>query len=832
MKNVKQYVIAAMITGGLLNVSYAQNTNPEPFQFQEDLSKLNTSALGVDVDLEDNAYSKVKTCLAKINAVCAFECKLGLRLLLDQKGKSLSEMEMLTAIEDYDSQHKKIKQRTEDLPVIFLEITDGKLICPHFFNELTIYDSWANNKKITYKSGTLKDDDVQDILKQRNLGQDNILIKNWETLWRQEKLLFFVTYDKKLFVLVPKAIEDVKLMTVTPDDWHTSSTKKAALAVAGTAAVVAAAGAVKTLIDANASVPTQPTHSDIQTAMPIYGNYSFKSASESSPHAGTTNTQLPNLGRHPEYNFDDKVFYSHYTFEKEHPNVIFAGVSNLSYRYYNNEARTINREKYQENYFKVMLDLKYDLDVAENQCNWTAKETIAQELLEIIGKYGSTGINRVGENNSALQEMIDYQDMVTLHAAIVVLEMAMQRKTTEICKLHCNHLGEMDLKRVFNSSSPSTPLDTSLQAYLRNANAAQFKINEPVLPYSTRVGDIIALAKLLCNPKLLRTAIAGILRADKQQIYTSQQDRTLYEKTIINFVNRNFNVTGKEFLKRIATNYFMKTYDKIEHFLRFTEPSIKLKLRDCNGKDIFNNIKVCSYNSALELIRRERANESFIAFGGMFEYSDISRILNLGNPEFTTCTWNCQYTHFNEDGTQVSQQVQSYAKTHESILAILTSTNDLSSRIRAHAAYLVFVTNINHWIEIHRFPSSFKVKVDQEIANTISHLLKIIKPINYQPYQPTTIRWTPLKLLCYRNCYEKVDLICGAAGMSLTLFMYDSEDKESIKKSFFNEITTMESNNNDAFKNLGLTCIHIVNPFASIVGQAGFNNHGRLILQY
>jgi hypothetical protein len=50
------------------------------------------------------------------------------------------------------------------------------------------------------------------------------------------------------------------------------------------------------------------------------------------------------------------------------------------------------------------------------------------------------------------------------------------------------------------------------------------------------------------------------------------------------------------------------------------------------------------------------------------------------------------------------------------------------------------------------------------------------------------------------------------------------------KQRFFNE-TTMNFAET-AFIDLALGYFRILNPFSAIVGQAGFNDHGKLILQY
>ncbi|MDR2806629.1 MAG: hypothetical protein LBB11_00535, partial [Puniceicoccales bacterium] len=606
MASIKPYIVATIIAGNFPNVFHAS----EQRQSQEDISKTNTSALGTDVNLGDTVHSKAKTFLSKINATCALEAKLGLRLLLNRTGQSLSEMEIWTTIDHYSTQYRNEKLQTDPLPVVLLEITDGRFICPYFFNELSIDDSWPNGRKIIYKSGIFNDDNIQNILRQRNLGKNGVLIKNWVNLWSQGKLLFFITYNKKLFCLVPES-EANKLIDIKLKAWYTSSTKKAVFVLAGTTVIVAAASVVKTLMGPKLNILPQPRSLPITAAT---------EPSVAMNVASFRDYSSPASDGHSKYNFDYRVFKDHRTFQDEHRQVIFAGATHLSYRCYDYANRTISLKKYQKNYFKAMLDLKYDLDVAENQCNWAAKEIIARELLEIIGgKYGSTEAYAQG-NTSEMQAMIDYQDMVTLHAATAALEMAIQRKSMEICKSHLK-LTDEDLCKVYaDNSRCSMALDTPLEEYLKKLNMVlpgSFEIDEPLLLGTPRVKDIIALAKLLCNPKLLEVALSTIAYPDIIHNH-APQDRSLYIKAITHLIDTYFKIPpGKEFLKKIATNYFIKIYDRIEHFLEFAKPQVKLKLRDCNGKDIFGNKNVCSYNATLELIRREPTNKNFIATGGM-----------------------------------------------------------------------------------------------------------------------------------------------------------------------------------------------------------------------
>jgi hypothetical protein len=68
----------------------------------------------------------------------------------------------------------------------------------------------------------------------------------------------------------------------------------------------------------------------------------------------------------------------------------------------------------------------------------------------------------------------------------------------------------------------------------------------------------------------------------------------------------------------------------------------------------------------------------------------------------------------------------------------------------------------------------------------------------------------------------------AAQGISVATF--STADENGMKKRFFNETTTRPGES--AWIDLGLSCVHIVNPFSFFVGTAGFNEHARLVLQH
>jgi hypothetical protein len=341
-------------------------------------------------------------------------------------------------------------------------------------------------------------------------------------------------------------------------------------------------------------------------------------------------------------------------------------------------------------------------------------------------------------------------------------------------------------------------------------------------------------------------------------------DQASCREGITAFIDKNFNFSGREFLRRTLTHYFLGILEKNNRFLRLWLKS-KLMLNDCNGGDIFGNINVCSYNSTFELFRREPGNKDYVAFGGMFEFKDI---LNIIKPSITKQSFLVPFREFAPDGRcirdskeedrkrnqwleeqmskidsmkesvkkidqQISEStsredwnelmkkrnalVESIRKAIEQynhdIIASLVSipidllpTNDLSSRVRAHSVYLIFAANSNHFVANSTFlQPSAKLKI--ELERTIL------------PQLDLGSKSSPPKFL--------------AIGISLVHFEKKRPDFQPFdfpEKQFFLRTTMFGKDKHSVL--LTLYYIRIVSPFSPIIGKAGFNNHARFVQQY
>jgi hypothetical protein len=319
----------------------------------------------------------------------------------------------------------------------------------------------------------------------------------------------------------------------------------------------------------------------------------------------------------------------------------------------------------------------------------------------------------------------------------------------------------------------------------------------------------------------------------------------------------------------------MKIYDKVEHFLNVVKSSsIRLKLRGCNGGDISGNGDVCSYCSTLELIRRNPGNEDFIAFGGMFDMETINKIME-DVPSTNRISLSLPYRRFGPDGSKIHDSKEDREKLDREINAFIRShsqkpsygqyyamqtrgktfyvtekeydefkkirlpmspvdlfcTNDLSSGTRAQAAYLVWASSVNDWIQ--RSPivqpsarKKFLIPIDRKVIVRLAHT-------NWLSIIPSV---TPIEAIhSNKSCcvtQKAKNFIFAALGISVIGFerggvVYTSR----LEKQVLNE-TTAQSSESSPWVNLSLRCIHIINPFSFGVGMGGFNGHARLILQY
>ena len=342
------------------------------------------------------------------------------------------------------------------------------------------------------------------------------------------------------------------------------------------------------------------------------------------------------------YDIRIDMFQNHQTFEKANPDVIFAGYPGLKYRCYV-EGGKLDSSTCKGNYFQWMLNLKYDLDVAENQCNWLAKEMISKELLETIGgKYGLSEMDSRDDSKFS-NEIIEFQNMAALHASIAMEQMAVQRKTTEIMK---KHLEGTDISKIYGEipDDYELELDKNLNKFLQQTNieSDELKIKRPTLQYSgNNVKDILELASVLDNPayldaitnRIMETYCAKRLYWIESELHLipniSVQDKEVYTNAIQQFVDEIFDFKHNTLLKKIAIEYFLKIYNKAEQFLKYSKDEINLKFRDCSAIDIFGKTDVCSYNSMLELTRRNSDNSSFVTVCGTRDLNKIKNVVNF-----------------------------------------------------------------------------------------------------------------------------------------------------------------------------------------------------------
>jgi hypothetical protein len=760
------------------------------------------------------------------------------------------------------------------LSAIALEIVDGKFFCPYLFSKLHAYS--PEGKKVTLTSGSFNDTNIQLSIAQRNLTIGNTRLENWKNLFRERKLLLLVTYQKNFFQLSSSETKNKKLDNIPNYLWLTPTIKKVAIGAATGLAV-----ALSTYFFFKKVYLPRVASRAVQEPVPN----SPLTAGEIPPKTLPDASNTPNKDGTPNVNsqvqshyFDAKTFNANIPFEQAHPNVIFAGAPNLAYQCYGLNLPIIGMLNFSKNHFKRMLDLDYDLSVAENKCDWTATEAIARELLGIINEYGAPP--KENTSDEIMQRMVDYQNMAALHAAMALQRIVGQRRTTEICKAHLGHLTAQELYEAIASRQPSSS-DLPLVTFLSRAPENEFIIHQSTFAAypADHLKDTIELAKILNNPLWLKKIIPSHSPFEANP----QQDRATYGERVADFIDKNFNFSGKESLKKIATNFFMKIHDKINKFLTLYS-KIKLKFRDCNGGDIFNNGDVCSYCSTFELFRREPGNAPFTAVGGMFNSEEIYSIMDkIQGPrvgvvphrrfnERGACVYNSS-----EEGAKITQQreqklrelnnmggnikeydkkihntsdiatqnklisernnlverhrkaVEQYnrdIKSHHLPFSIdLIPTNDLSSRIRVQTAYLVRVTNMNRSVAsspLLQSNAKTQLPVEKSVLPQLAHCAYLSSTSHEN--------LTPTKLLQSADCGDKLSIMFEAMGMSFVSFHDVTSPSSKFSKHFFNETTMNFAEKGSVDLDLG--CVHILNPFLPFSGTGGFNDHARLILQY
>jgi hypothetical protein len=366
-------------------------------------------------------------------------------------------------------------------------------------------------------------------------------------------------------------------------------------------------------------------------------------------------------------------------FEEKHPDVIFAGYPELEKEYKCYKiGGGVEISPYYINPFQRMRVLVYDLNIAENQCNWRAKGLLAQEILDTIGgKYGQINLS----DEDSIKEM----RMAALHASMALYTIKIQRKTTELCKKHVG-ITEEKLKELYPQiirSSEDLKLDEPLKRYIETVdpnkpetNSDELLIKKPRFAYTeNNLEEIYELGVLLSNPNVAKEVC---YRAWYEHLIAVLNNRSqpdsyqLYMQHAKKFIGETFNFEGEEYLKQLVMEYFVKLYKKAEQLFRYPKESICLKLRDCGARDIFGNTNVCSYNVLLELIRRNPDNAEFVSAGGMY---DAQEIIELAKADLADGLFKI----YTQDGTEISNlgtifdeaihiRCTEYSKTREEII--------------------------------------------------------------------------------------------------------------------------------------------------------------------
>jgi hypothetical protein len=332
-------------------------------------------------------------------------------------------------------------------------------------------------------------------------------------------------------------------------------------------------------------------------------------------------------------------------FEDEHPDVMFAGYSGLEREFKCYLDGKVIAKPWNKSPERWAQALEYELHIAENQCSWKAQGLLSKELLSTIGgKYGN---------------VTNVDPMTTLHASMAFNIYRTQVKTTALMKAHVGPIDLVEQYPEIIGSNEDLKLDEPLENWIKTGDPNKPGTNSDellLLPLNFKfkdnhVPEIYELGVLLSNPNVAKEVcfraweehldpiLKGIpSKSDPYQLYLRHAER---------FIAETFNFTGREYLRQLTYDYFIKLYQKAEQLLRYPDQKIKLKLRDCSGIDIFGNVGTCSYNALLELIRRNPDNAEFVSVGGMY---DADKISDLAGDDFSKTLFKI----YTEDGGEVS----------------------------------------------------------------------------------------------------------------------------------------------------------------------------------
>jgi hypothetical protein len=207
-------------------------------QFETFFSKIDK------VDFQNLASKNFATWLAKINVNAGLEGHVGLyRPSFSQKGKKI-----LFPGQKFNKNNLAKLAKRLGISIVFIYVNHGKTtfgLRPYFFKSLNIY--LPDGRTNTCHPGHLYDDPVQQALCSDHLGSGpgwenrNVVIPNWDELFKQGMILFFVWFNGELFIVVPENDQNSAISGITSDQWITPTLKKVFIGAglaAGTAATL------------------------------------------------------------------------------------------------------------------------------------------------------------------------------------------------------------------------------------------------------------------------------------------------------------------------------------------------------------------------------------------------------------------------------------------------------------------------------------------------------------------------------------------------------------------------------------------------------------------
>jgi hypothetical protein len=215
------------------------------FSRENDAEEYTMESIYKDIQLPsleelETEFPGTKNWLGKLNSNCDLEWKLHAKCI----GETPNMRDMESFLQNYVKKFfKNSTSKPNNLSIFLLEIADHTFTRPYFFRNLSVlpspFEKSPTKTKIQYTADRFNDEKILNIFK----GTSKIApeIAKWKKEFSCDELLFFITYKRHIFLLVPLENTGQETPYLNSSHWQTPTTKKVVIAAA--ALSIAAGGA-------------------------------------------------------------------------------------------------------------------------------------------------------------------------------------------------------------------------------------------------------------------------------------------------------------------------------------------------------------------------------------------------------------------------------------------------------------------------------------------------------------------------------------------------------------------------------------------------------------